>query len=75
MASDLRKVQMIPEEWKEVTIRRAGKSLRGKYYVSDGQVTVAAWTGTKTARLGTLPAERLAQMLLRELTLEEQPKK
>jgi hypothetical protein len=73
MASDLRKVQMTPEEWKEVTIQRAGKSLRGKYYVSDGQVT--AWTGTKTARLGTLPAERLAQMLLRELTLEEQPKK
>lgn len=62
---------MTPEERKEVTIQRAGKSVR----VSDGQVTVAAWTGTKTARLGTLPAERLAQMLLRELTLEERLKK
>ena len=71
----LREVQMTPEEWEEVTIQRAGKSVRGKYYVSDGQVTVAAWTGTKTARLGTLPAERLAQMLLRELTLEERLKK
>ena len=68
----LREVKMSPEV---ETIQRAGKSVRGKYYVSDGQVTVAAWTGTKTARLGTLPAERLAQMLLRELTLEERSQK
>jgi hypothetical protein len=60
------------EEWKEVTIQRAGKTLRGKYYVFDGQITVAAWTGTKTRRLAILPAERVAQMMLRELTSEEQ---
>ncbi len=67
----LPEVQMTSEQWKEVAIRRAGKSVQGKYYVADGQVTVAAWTGTKTARLGILPAERLAQMLLRELVSEE----
>lgn len=39
---------MNPEEWKEVTIQRAGKAVRGKYYVSDGRFTVAAWTATRS---------------------------
>jgi hypothetical protein len=38
--------------------------------VSDKLVTVAAWNGTKTGQLGILPAERLAQMLLRELAAQ-----
>jgi len=38
--------------------------------VSANLVTVAAWNGTKTAQLGILPAERLAQMLLRELAAQ-----
>ena len=62
------------EEWKEVTIQRAGKSVKGRYCVTNGQVTVAAWSGTKTAQLGILPAERLAKMLLRELAFEADEK-
>lgn len=56
--------------WKEIEIRYRGKGVKGRYSVADDLVTVAAWNGTKTARLGVLPAERLAQMLLRELVAE-----
>jgi hypothetical protein len=62
---------MSPEEWKETAIQVAGTPVKGRYCVFDGQVTVAAWNGTKTAQLGILPAERLAKMLLRELASEE----
>ncbi len=48
--------------------------MKGRYNVSDNLVTVAARNGTKTARLGVLPAERLAKMLLRELASREQDK-
>ena len=68
---DNEKLPTTSVEWKEVTIQRAGKTVLGKYYVSNGEVTVAAWTGTKSARLGTLPPERLAQFLLRELVSQE----
>jgi hypothetical protein len=59
--------------WKEIEIRSRGKRVKGRYSVSDDVVTVAAWNGTKTARLGILPAERLAQLLLRELADEAKP--
>lgn len=54
-------------DWKEIEITWRGERVKGRYNVSDNLVTVAAWSGTKTARLGILPAERLAEMLLREL--------
>lgn len=57
-------------DWKEIEIKYRGKPVKGRYNVSDNFVTVAAWSGTKTAQLGILPAERLAQMLLRELAAE-----
>ena len=57
-------------DWKEIEIKYRGKPVKGRYNVSDDLVTVAAWSGTKTAKLGILPAERLAQMLLRELATE-----
>lgn len=58
-------------DWKDIEITRRGKPVKGRYSVStDNFVTVAAWNGTKTARLGILPAERLAKMLLRELADE-----
>jgi hypothetical protein len=57
-------------DWKEIEIKCRGKPVKGRYNVSDDLVTVAAWNGTKTAQLGILPAERLAQMLLRELAAE-----
>jgi len=61
-------------EWMEVEIRWRGKLVNGRYNISDDLVTVAAWNGTKAARLGILPAERLAKMLLRELASREQEK-
>ena len=61
-------------DWKDIEIRSRGKRLKGRYSVSDDLVTVAAWNGTKSARLGILPAERLAQMLLRELAAEGEQK-
>jgi hypothetical protein len=60
-------------DWKDIQIKYRGKSLKGRYYISDNVVTVAAWNGTKAARLGILPAERLAQMLLRQLADEGGP--
>jgi len=59
--------EMSSLDWKEIEINWRGKRAKGRYIVSDDLVTVAAWSGTKRARLGILPAERLAQMLLREL--------
>ena len=61
-------------DWKEIEITSRGKRVKGRYSVADDHVTVAAWNGTKTARLGVLPAERLAQMLLRELAAEGETK-
>ena len=58
-------------DWKDIEIRYRGNRVKGRYSVSDDNlVTVAAWSGTKTAQLGILPAERLAQMLLRELAAQ-----
>ena len=62
--------EMSSLDWKETEINWRGKRVKGRYNVSDGLVTVAAWNGTKTAQLGILPAERLAQMLLRELAAQ-----
>ena len=48
-------------DWKEIEIVLRGKRVKGRYSVSEGLVTVAAWSGTNTAPLGILPAERLAK--------------
>ena len=48
--------QMSLENWKEIEINYCGKRFKGTYYVDDQRlVTVAAWNGTKTAKLGILP--------------------
>jgi hypothetical protein len=60
--------------WTDIEIKYQGKPIKGRYSVTDNLVTVAAWNGTKTARLGILPAERLAQMLLRQLADQEENK-
>jgi hypothetical protein len=57
-------------DWKQIEIKYRGKPVKGRYNVSNNVVTVAAWSGIKTVQLGILPAERLAQMLLRELAAE-----
>ena len=62
--------EMSSLHWKEIEIRYRGKPVKGRFNVSDKLVTVAAWNGTKTGQLGILPAERLAQMLLRELAAQ-----
>jgi hypothetical protein len=61
-------------DWHEIEIVWRGKRVKGRYNVADRFVTVAAWNGTRTAPLGVLPAERLAQMLLRELVSEAETK-
>ena len=58
------------EHWEEVTIEYVGKTVKGRYNVSGGSVTVVAWNSSKTAQLGILPAERVAKMLLRALASE-----
>jgi hypothetical protein len=60
-------------DWKEIEILWRGTRVKGRYNVdvSENFVTVASWNGTKTARLGILPAERLAKMLLRELAAQK----
>jgi len=58
----------------ELEIMWRGKLVKGRYNVSDDLVTVAAWNGTEAARLGVLPAQRLAQMLLRELDAKGETK-
>jgi len=45
------------------------------YKVSEKLVTVVYGSGIKTARLGILPAEMLAHMLLRELEFERRETK
>ena len=66
---------MIAADWKEIEIVRRGKRVKGRYVVTDDTfVTVTAWSGTKTARLGILPAERLAAMILRDLVSQEEDK-
>ena len=65
---------MSDSDWKEVEITSRGKRAKGRYSVSENLVTVAAWNGTKSAQLGVLPAQRLAQMLLRELVAEQETK-
>ena len=62
-------------DWTDIEIKYRGKPVKGRYSVSaDNFVTVVAWCGAKTARLGVLPAERLAQMLLRQLADEGEEK-
>ena len=63
-------------DWREIEINWRGKRIKGRYSVSasDNFITVAAWCGTKTARLGILPAERLAHLVLRDLAAENEAK-
>ena len=43
-------------DWKEIEIVLRGKRVKGRYNVSEGLVTVAAWSGTNTAPLGRCDA-------------------
>lgn len=62
-------------DWKDVEIASRGKRVKGRYAViADNFVTVVTWCGAQTARLGILPPERLAQMVLRNIVSQEQDK-
>ncbi len=41
--------------------------MTGRYIIHNGMVTVSSFFGQKSAQVGGLPPEHLAQMLLREL--------
>jgi hypothetical protein len=61
---------MNSENWKEIELNYCGTRVEGSYKVSDRLVTVVYGSQTKTAKLGILPAEMLAHMLLREMEFE-----
>jgi hypothetical protein len=61
---------MSTEDWQDVTIEFLGKTVTGRYNVSERLVTVVSWNGSKTDQMGTFSAEKLAKMLLRELASE-----
>jgi hypothetical protein len=61
---------MNSENWKDITIEFNGKHVTGRYDVTGGVVTVVAWNGIKKAQVGRSSAEKVAQMLLRELASE-----
>jgi hypothetical protein len=60
--------------WKEITLNYLGNRVRGSYKVVGRLVIVVSGADRKTASLGILPAERLAQMLLREMAFEKRHK-
>lgn len=45
---------MSSPDWIDIEIVLRGKRVKGRYNVSEGLVTVAAWNGTHTAPLGIL---------------------
>jgi hypothetical protein len=63
------------ENWKEIELNYCGARVRGSYKVSEKLVTIVYGSGIKTARLGILPAEMLAHMLLREMEFERRETK
>ena len=58
------------ENWKEIELNYCGARVNSSYKVSEKLVTVVYGREIKTARLGILPVEMLAHMLLRELEFE-----
>lgn len=52
---------------REITIEINGKSYSGRYEVNRKVLTLSSSYGTKSTQLGSLPAETLAKMLLREI--------
>jgi hypothetical protein len=61
---------MNSEEWKEIELNYCGTRVQGSYKVSDRLVTVVYGSRSKAGKLGILPAEMLAHMLLREMEFE-----
>ena len=61
---------MSEEIWTEVRVRAGNTIYKGHYRVQRDEVVVHRTGGKKSARLGTAPAEVLAEKLLRELVAE-----
>ena len=51
----------------ELTIRRDGKLIKGKYRCENGMIHVSSAFGQKSTRLGAIPPEVLARIILPEL--------
>ena len=67
--------QMNSENWKEIELNYCGTQVKGIYKISARLMTVVYGSRTKTAKLGILPADMLAHMLLRELEFERRETK
>jgi hypothetical protein len=63
------------ENWKETELNYCGTRVEGSYKISGKLVTVVYGNRTKTRKLGVLPAEMLAHMLLREMEFERRDTK
>jgi hypothetical protein len=67
--------QLNSENWKEIELNYCGTQVKGIYKVSDRLMTVVYGSRTKTAKLGILPAEMVAHMVLREMEFERRETK
>lgn len=53
-----------------VTVKIGDRTFTGHYSISDGTVTVSCGDEQETAKMGKLPPELKARMLLRELAIK-----
>jgi hypothetical protein len=58
------------EGWTEIRVRVGTTIYKGHYRVERSEVVVRRTGGEKSARLGAMPAQVLAEKLLRELATE-----
>ena len=61
---------MSEEGWTEVRVRAGNTIYKGHYRVERNEVVVRRIGGERSARLGAMPAQVLAEKLLRELVAE-----
>ncbi len=62
---------MREEIWTEVRVRAGNMIYKGHYRVERNEVVVRRTGGERSARLGVMPAQVLAEKLLRELVTED----
>lgn len=61
---------MSEEIWTEVRVQVGNTIYKGHYRVERNEIVVRRTSGEKSARLGAMPAQVLAEKLLRELVAE-----
>jgi len=59
-----------PHDWNDIEIQIDGRTVKGRYYVERGILTVTTAHGQKSTQLGGSSGGSMARMLLRELANE-----